>query len=163
VAIETATDPLPGPVSVRPTEERLTAEQIATWRAFLVGYSSVLRSLEQELGAAHGMPLVWYDVLVQLVEAPERQLRMSELADALLFSRSGITRLIDRLEREGLVVRAPCSSDARGVYTQLTEEGVARLRGATATHLGGVKRHFMDRFSAEDQVLLHRLMRQLAG
>ena len=84
------------------------------------------------------MPLAWYDVLLTLAQAPERRLRMAQLADRVLLSRSGLTRLVDRLEREGLVRREPSPDDARGTYTVLTAAGLRRLRGAVPLHLAGV-------------------------
>src|SRR5687767_11095724 len=97
-----------------------------------------MRQLEAELLAEHQLPLAWYDVLVQLAHAPGRRLRMAELAERVLLSRSGLTRLVDRLVREGLVVRDSCSSDGRGVNAVLTEHGLTRLRAAAPTHLRGI-------------------------
>jgi DNA-binding MarR family transcriptional regulator len=95
------------------------------------------------------------------VEAPEHRLRMTELADAVLLSRSGVTRLVDRLERAGLVSRCPVANDGRGVAAQITDAGVARLRAASRTHLTGVARHFADRLDAEDLSALERITRRL--
>ena len=119
----------------------LSDQQLAAWRLFLRAHARVIRVLEAELMAKHQLPLGSYDVLVQLVEAPERRLRMSELAERVLLSRSGLTRLVDRMEREGLVRREPCEDDARGLYTVLTDAGYDRLRGASGTHLRGVLDH----------------------
>lgn len=114
---------------------------LAAWRAFLHAHAAVSDQLGAELEAAHHLPLPWYDVLVQLAEVPARRLRMRELAAAVLLSRSGLTRLVDRLEREGLVRREQCVGDARGVETVLTEAGLSRLRQAAPTHLDGIARH----------------------
>jgi DNA-binding MarR family transcriptional regulator len=89
-------------------------------------------------------------VLLFLEQAPENRLRMSELAASLLLSQSGITRLVDRLEREGLVVRERCDSDGRGYYAVLTAEGRTRFAEARPTHLAGVRGHFLDRLSERD-------------
>ena len=108
------------------------------------------------------MPLGWYDVLLQLVEAPGHRLRMAELADLVLLSRSGLTRLVDRLQAEGLVRREPSKDDARGTYTVLTEAGLGRLRGAAPVHLAGVRRHWLEHFTddelrtLDDPALAHR-------
>src|SRR5436190_135028 len=117
-----------------PARVWLGADQRAAWRAYLRGHATVTRALEADLIAGPRLSLATYDVLVQLAEAPERRLRMTELADAVLLSRSGVTRLVDRLEREGLVVRAPVAEDGRGVSATLTERGVDRLRGASRIH-----------------------------
>src|SRR5688500_20210971 len=114
-----------------------SAEQLA-WRGFLRAHATVVRALEADLQAEHDLPLASYDVLVQLSEAPERRLRMTELADRVLLSRSGLTRLADRLERDGLLVRQACPSDARGTLAVLTEAGLDRLRAAWPTPLRGV-------------------------
>ncbi len=110
---------------------------------------------EQELSLAA------YDVLVQLAEAPNRLLRMTELADAVLLSRSGVTRLVDRLERAGLVSRSRVESDGRGVAAQLTDAGLSRLRVAARTHLTGVVRHFAARLADDDLDELERISRLL--
>jgi DNA-binding MarR family transcriptional regulator len=126
-----------------------TQEQLASWRAFLKAHATITRVLENELEAEQRLSLAAYDVLVQLAEAPQRQLRMTELADAVLLSRSGVTRLVDRLERAGLVTRSPVAGDGRGVAAHLTEAGLGRLRVAARTHLAGVLAHFVDRLDDE--------------
>jgi DNA-binding MarR family transcriptional regulator len=141
---------------------RPSSEQLAAWRGFLRAHAHVVRRLESELVAAGELPLASYDVLVQLTEAPLRRLRMTELADRVLLSRSGLTRLVDRLEREGLVRREPCLDDARGLYAVATDEGVERLRRASRVHLDGVRRHFVDRFQAEELAALGELLARLS-
>jgi DNA-binding MarR family transcriptional regulator len=120
----------------------LSRTELDVWRSFLRAHAHITRVLEGELLAAQRLSLASYDVLVQLSEAPGRRLRMTELADAVLLSRSGVTRLVDRLERSGLVARARVDSDGRGVEAVLTQLGFDRLRAATGTHLSGVARHF---------------------
>jgi DNA-binding MarR family transcriptional regulator len=140
-----------------------TREQLASWRSFLRAHATLIRVLETELEAEQQLSLAAYDVLVQLAEAPDRRLRMTELADAVLLSRSGITRLVDRLEKAGLVSRCPVESDGRGVAARLTEAGLGRLRVASRTHLAGVTRHFVDRLDADDLDALERITRRLSG
>jgi DNA-binding MarR family transcriptional regulator len=140
-----------------------TREQLAAWRAFLRAHATIMRALEAELLAEQELPLASYDVLVQLAEAPDRQLRMTELADAVLLSRSGVTRLVDRLEKGGLVARCPVENDGRGVAARLTAAGLDRLRTASRTHLRGVARHFVDRLDEADLRQLERISRHLAG
>ncbi len=96
------------------------------------------------------MPLAWYDVLARLVEADAHRLRMSELADRVMLSPSGLTRLVDRLVEAGLICREPSESDARGSYAVLTDEGYQRLRAATGTHLRGIRDHVLSRFTDEE-------------
>ena len=118
--------------------------RLGAWRAFLVAQALLARRLDDELHSRHGLSLAEYDALAQLAEAPERRLRMNELADRVLLSRSGVTRLVDRLVAAGLVRRDQCLTDARGAWAVLTEAGLERLRRASRTHLRGVIRHFLD-------------------
>ena len=138
-------------------------EQLASWRAFLKAHATITRTLENELVAEQRLSLAAYDVLVQLAEAPDRRLRMTELAGAVLLSRSGVTRLVDRLERAGLVRRSRVESDGRGVAAQLTEAGLNRLRIASGTHLAGIVVHFVERLDAQELAALEAISRRLAG
>lgn len=112
------------------------------WRAFLRTHAVVTAVLARELEEARDLPLAQYDVLVQLEESPGSRLRMQELAARVLFSRSGLTRLVDRMEADGLVTRERCEDDRRGTYARLTPAGRHRLRDAAAVHLRGVDEHF---------------------
>lgn len=135
--------------------------RLAAWSAFLRAHARVIRDLESELQAEQRMALTDYDVLVQLANAGDHRLRMSELADRLLLSRSGATRLVDRLVTQGLVERAVCDEDRRGQWASLTEAGYDRLRQASPTHLRGVAEHFLDRLSADDLTALERAFTRL--
>lgn len=133
---------------------RLSDEDFAVWEGFLRVHAHVTRALDAELQAAEGLTLSDYDVLYQLVRAPERERRMSELAGAVLASPSGLTRRVERLEREGLVERVRCDDDARGTLARLTETGYRRLRSATAAHLMGVRLHFLTLLGPDEKRLL---------
>ena len=135
--------------------------RLAGWRTFLRAHARVVRELERELQAEHGMALTDYDVLVQLAATEGRRMRMSELADGLLLSRSGATRLVDRLTAEGLVERVVCDTDRRGQWASLTDAGVQRLRAASPTHLRGVAQHYLDRFEPHELTELERLLDRL--
>jgi len=128
----------------------LKESELAAWRGMLRVYAAVYRDLDAELHAAHDLPLSSYEVLLALDEAPESELRMSDLADHVLLSRSGLTRLADRLEREGLIERRPCPTDARGSFASLTEEGARRFKAARKTHLAGVRGRFLDCFEEHE-------------
>ena len=132
--------------------------RLAAWSTFLRAHARVVRELERELLADQDLALTDYDVLVQLAAAPEGRLRMSELADRLLLSRSGVTRLVDRLVADGLVERVSCEDDRRGQWAALTDAGRDRLRRAAPTHLRGVATHFLDRLSADDLASLERML-----
>jgi DNA-binding MarR family transcriptional regulator len=105
----------------------------------------VVKQLDAELQAAHGLPLTSFDVLVHLSLAPCGEMRMTELADAIFLSRSGVTRLVDRLEAEGLLCRGRIQGDSRSVLARITDDGMSRLAEAMPTHLDGVRRLFLDR------------------
>jgi DNA-binding MarR family transcriptional regulator len=135
--------------------------RLDAWRAFLRAHARVTRLLERELQAEESMALADYDVLLQLAVADEHRLRMSELADRLLLSRSGVTRLVDRLERDGLVERAVCESDRRGQWAGLTDAGRERLRAAAPTHLRGVAEHFLDRIPESELDELRRTLERI--
>jgi DNA-binding MarR family transcriptional regulator len=134
----------------RQTGVRLGAQELAAWRGFLRVQSSLFRELDAELTAAHDLPLRSYEVLLLLEDAPQRRLRMSDLSRSVLLSPSGVTRLVDRLQREGLVDRERCPEDGRGYFAVLSDAGERRLQEARATHLAGVRRLFLDRLGADD-------------
>jgi DNA-binding MarR family transcriptional regulator len=136
----------------------LSEQQMLAWRRFLRAHALVTRRLESDLLSEQNLPLASYDVLVQLVEAPERRLRMSQLADRVLLSRSGLTRLVDRLEREGLVRREACDSDARGLFTVLTAGGLDRLRAASPVHLRGIADYAVGRLDEDEAASLAALL-----
>ena len=144
------------------TAAPLSSVELAAWRSFLRAHATITRRLEAELVAEHDLPLASYDVLVQLSEAPGSRLRMTELADRVLLSRSGLTRLVDRLERDGLVRREACPDDARGTLAVLTDGGLARLRAAWPTHLRGVCEHVTGKLSADELATLDALLSRLA-
>ena len=133
----------------------------AAWTGMIRVHERLMQELDAELERAHGLSLAEFDVLAQLDEAPERRMRMADLADAVLLTRSGVSRLVDRLEARGLVVRARCPSDARGLNASLTEAGAARLAEAAVTHLAGVRRRFIDRLAPEDVARLESIWEQL--
>jgi DNA-binding MarR family transcriptional regulator len=142
---------------LRPRDPRL-----GPWRAFLAAHARVTRRLDEELRAEHDLSLGEYEALLALVEAPDRRLRMHALAERVILSKSGVTRLIDRLVADGLVVRDQCLSDARGAEAVLTEEGVDRLRRASSTHLRGIENHFLAVVADADLETVERTMRAVA-
>ena len=99
--------------------------------------------MDEELRAEHDISFAEYDALLTIAQAPGRRIRMGQLADEVLLSKSGVTRLIDRLVSDGLVERSACLADARGAEAVLTERGLARLRAASRTHLRGISEHFL--------------------
>ena len=132
--------------------------RLETWRSFLVAHAQIRRQLERELQAEQALGLGEYEVLLLLTRADNRQLRMSDLADRLVLSRSGVTRLVDRLEADSLVERTSCATDRRGSWATLTDAGHLRLRRAAPTHLRGVGEHFLDRIPASELDALQRTL-----
>ena len=144
--------------------KELDESWLAAWRTFITTHAVLIDVIDRELVATDCLPLHWYDVLVELVEAPDHRLRMHQLADQTVLSRSGLTRLVDRLERDGLVVRVACPGDARGAFAKLTPAGREKLAAARGTHLRGVRRMFLDLLAEEEQELLGDVWeRVLAG
>lgn len=143
--------------------EALPHEQLEAWAGLLHVHRRLTDELDAELERAHGISLAEYDVLVALSSAAGRRLRMAELADAVLLSRSGLTRLVDRLEARSLVERVRCAGDARGLNAVLTAAGEQRLREAIPTHVAGVRRHFLERLAPDDAERLVDIWRRLGA
>jgi DNA-binding MarR family transcriptional regulator len=139
-----------------PAAGGLDATELAAWKGLLKVHASLMKALDAELESAHRLPLTSYEVLIQLADAPERKMRMCDLADSVLLSRSGMSRLVDRLERDGLLERAACPNDARGSYAVLTAAGAELLESARPTHHEGIRRGFLSHFSEQE-------LEQLAG
>jgi DNA-binding MarR family transcriptional regulator len=136
--------------------QELTDEELAAWRGMLRVHSALVKTLDAELLARHDLPLTSYEVLINLQAAPGHRRRMAELAEGVLLSRSGMTRLVDRLERDGLLERDACASDGRGTFAVLTDKGEELLSRARRTHLDGVRDSFLRHFSEDE-------LEQLAG
>jgi DNA-binding MarR family transcriptional regulator len=148
-------DPAAPPLSARDA-------RLAPWRAFVRAQAHVSRRLDEDLRAEHGLSLQEYVALLILAEAPERRLRMGRLADSLTLSKSGATRLIDRLVDDGFVARLSCRSDLRGAEAALTEAGVNRLRTAAPTHLRGIADYFLSAIGKSDLEVVERTMQSVA-
>ncbi len=120
----------------------------------LEAHARVTQQLDAQMHAEHGLSLSAYEVLMFLDDAPEHRMRMSEIADRVLLSRSGCTRLVDRLAEQGYVTRCAASTDGRGLYAQLTDCGREKIAGARATHHDGIRRFFLEHLTATDQIAL---------
>jgi DNA-binding MarR family transcriptional regulator len=144
--VSTQTQESTATVADVPPLRELEPAELGAWRGMLRIHSALVKALDAELLATHGLPLSSYEVLINLQAAPERRRRMAELAEGVLLSRSGTTRLVDRLERDGLLVRNVCDSDGRGCFAVLTDRGEEVLSRARATHLEGVRERFLRHF-----------------
>lgn len=148
-------------MSRRPLD--LDAPGLRAWRAFLRAHAAAMRELEAQLQAALDLSLAEYDALAQLAAASGARLRMHDLADRVLLSRSGLTRLVDRLVADGLVRREHCGADARGAYAVLTRAGVRRLREAMPVHLRGIDEVFVEAVDMADLAAVERAMAAVEG
>lgn len=137
--------------------------QLAAWRAFIRAHATVIDRLDHELQQEQDLPLTWYEVLLHLGNATDDRLRLNELASVLLLSRSGITRLVDRLVAAGLVERQTCPTDRRGAYAVLTPEGRARLRRAAPVHLRGIVEHFAGHLDPGEVDAIRSGLEKVAG
>jgi len=148
--------------TVPSVEDCLTDGEIRAWRGLLRAYGCLAKRLDAELEQAHKLPLSSYEVLSTLQSSSGGRMRMCDLADQAQLSRSGLTRLVDRLEREGLLERCSCDHDARGSYACLTETGRTRVQEARVTHLGVVRAQFLSHFSEEELGALADMWQRIA-
>ena len=140
----------------------LTAGELRALRGLMRAHASLAKRLDAELERSHSLPLSSYEVLHHLQEAPNERMRMCDLAERAQLSRSGLTRLVDRLERDGLLVRCTCEHDARGAYACLTELGLERLKDARGTHLAVVREQFFSHFSEAEMTVLADMWERIA-
>lgn len=141
-----------------PVEPRwLDDDEQRTWRAFLAATHVFFARLDRELQQNDGLPHAYYEILVRLSETPERRMRMSDLADRSLSSRSRLSHAVSRLEEAGWIVREPCVDDRRGAYAALTDTGFAVLDRAARGHVEGVRSHLLDLLDDDELVVLHRI------
>jgi DNA-binding MarR family transcriptional regulator len=122
--------------------QEINEPHLAAWRNFITLHAKLIDTIDRELIAAERLPLHWYDVLIELAEAQDRRLRMHELADKVVLSRSGLTRLVDRLESAGLLTRQTDPVDRRGAFAVLTDKGREALRQSWPIYASGIQTHF---------------------
>jgi DNA-binding MarR family transcriptional regulator len=158
-----APDASPGVTPEADEPRWLDAEQLHAWRAFMRCYAQVLQFLNDDMQVTSEMPLTWYDVMVHLSEAPEGTLCMTDLAERVFISRSGLTRLVDRIEKDGLVHREPAPDDRRRIMASLTEKGFQRLADAAPAHVAALRSVLIDRLTESDVRNLGELMDKVIG
>ncbi len=141
----------------------LAAEELAAWRGLLRVHSALVKALDAELLAAHGLTINDYEVLLFLARAEGRRLRRVDLAERVLLTASGITRLLEGLERAGYVTKEQCEGDARVAYAKLTDDGLAKLRAASVSHLGSIESIFRERYTRNELETLGELLGRLPG
>jgi DNA-binding MarR family transcriptional regulator len=143
-------------------QETLTFGELRAWRGLLRAHACLAKRLDTELERAHRLPMTSYKVLEHLAETSGGRMRMCDLAEQAQLSRSGLTRMVDRLEREGLIVRCSCEHDARGSYACLTDAGTERLEEARVTHLALVREQFLSHFSEAELSMLADMWERIA-
>lgn len=144
-------------------KRRLSQDELAAWRAFIRAHATVTSRLERELDEAGGLTLSELDVLLALDRAPERTLRMNDLASRVVLTKSGITRLVDRLEEQRFVARRVCPSDRRGYNAVLTAKGRAAIRRTIGTHLRGVAAAFADHIDDRSRPIVLAVLERIAA
>ena len=143
------------------TKEHLSEQHLAAWRAFLKAHATIIDLIERDLAEAKRPPLSTYDVLIELYEASEHRLRMHELAERVVLSRSGLTRLVDRLEAEGLLIRDRCGTDRRGAYAVITEQGIEALQQTWPIYARGIAEYFAQWLTLEEAKLMESALRRI--
>jgi DNA-binding MarR family transcriptional regulator len=141
--------------------ERPVREHLALWERLVRAHAAIVSSLEAEMEAKQGLSLRWYEVLLHLARAPEGRLRMQDLAAVSLQSKSGLTRLVDRMEAAGLVNRESCHADRRGVFAVITPAGRRRFKRAAPLHVKGIERHFGRHLAEGDAAALIAVLDRL--
>lgn len=136
---------------------------VRVFAALLRAHASATRQLNAQLTADHGLTISDYEVLLRLARAPDRRMRRVDLAEQVLLTASGITRLLDGLERSGLVERGSCESDRRVVYAVLTDDGLQRVREASTSHFAQVDKLFADLFGEEELETVGDLLSRIGG
>lgn len=135
--------------------EKLDELRLAVWRNFITAHVRLIDLIDRELVDTGCVPLHWYDVLIELAEAPEHRLRMTDLARKVVLSKSGLTRLVDKLETAGLLKRESTPTDGRGAFAVITDTGMEALRKAWPVYARGIKTHFAQHLS-DDEALVYR-------
>lgn len=145
-----------------PTElDRLSPTELQAWRGLVRAHGCLVKRLDAQLEAEHGLSLTSFEVLRGLAESDAGKMRMHDIASAVQLSRSGLTRLIDRLERDGLVARCSCENDARGAYAVITDSGRAKAEAARTAQREGIRTLFVAHYSEAELELLGSLLQRL--
>ncbi|QMV42363.1 MarR family winged helix-turn-helix transcriptional regulator [Cohnella cholangitidis] len=141
--------------------DRVSEDELSAWRYFIKSHAKIIESIEQDLAEQKRVPLTTYDVLIALFESPERKLRLGDLNKKVILSKSGLTRMLDRLEKEGLLQREKSAEDRRGAYAILTAAGESELRRAWPVYAKGIKKYFALPVSEEDRQTLRKILETL--
>lgn len=138
--------------------EKLTKIHLSTWRLFITAHAKLINKIDKELQSAGQIPLNWYDVLIELHEAPEQRLRMSGLAEKVVLSRSGLTRLVDKLEKKGYLSREIDPDDRRGFFAILTTDGESALKSAWIVYRDSIATYFATYFDKDEAEMMQTIL-----
>jgi DNA-binding MarR family transcriptional regulator len=141
--------------------EKLDELHLGAWRTFITAHALLIDAIDRELAQAERVPLQWYDVLIELYEAPDRRLRMSELARKVVLTKSTVSRLVDRLENEGLLERQSTPTDGRGAFAVLTEKGERALREAWSVYARGIHTYFAQHLTDDEARAFIEMMQKM--
>ena len=137
-------------------------DRVGAWRWLLLAHAAALRAIEADLRRAGTIPLTWYDVLLELNAAPDDRLRMQELSDRVVLSRTRVSRLVDELVEEGLVERVPSEEDRRATFAVLTPRGKAELRRTAPIYLAGIEEHFTRLLNERERTVVAEALERVA-
>ena len=143
-------------------DKQLKPQHLNAWRLFITAHARVVSDIESRLAVDGQIPLHWYDVLIELFEAPDRRLRMNELAERVLLTRSGLTRLVDRLEKQGYLRRELDPNDRRGFFAIISDSGIEAMRHAWPVYARGIAEQFAAHVSDEEAEVLARVFARIA-
>lgn len=141
--------------------KKTSSQHVQVWRLFITANALLISAIDRHLHEAGQIPLNWYDVLIELYEAPNHRLRMSDLAERVLLTRSGLTRLVDRLEKEAFLSREIDPADRRGFYAILTDKGMEAMKKAWPIYAKGIAAYFADHLTEEEAVVLQRVFSKM--
>lgn len=142
---------------------RLNERELSVWRYFLKAHAKVIEQIERELSENKRVPLTTYDVLIALFEAPEKKLRLKDLTNRMVLTKSGLTRRLDRLEKEGFIRREQNETDKRSTFAVLTKTGEQELRRAWPVYARGIKQYFTSRMTHEEQWIVEKVLKSVYG
>jgi DNA-binding MarR family transcriptional regulator len=134
---------------------------VAAWARLLQVHAALVPTLDREVQLATGLPLAWYDVLLELNSAPDRRLRMTDLGDRVVLSRTRVSRIVDELVEHGLVGRNDNPADRRSAFALITPEGRRRLRAAAPVYLGGIGKHFAEHLTQSEAIALRTALEKV--
>lgn len=141
----------------------LSKEGLQAWKGLILAHAALVELIDKEMAHANLLPLDWYDALLALEDAPGQRLKMSDLADQVLLSKSGLTRLVDRMEAKGYIRREACSADRRVAYAVLTPSGLKAREQSWPTYRAAIQEHFASKLTAEEARCIGRALSKLTG